>query len=63
MCTGNENPSVYQFAIANVKKYIRSEENKTDAFAGKAITAFDAATVLAIAFMKDQNDVMADLVK
>lgn len=54
--------SVYQFAVDNVKTYIRSDENSADMARSVApMNAFDAAQVLAVAFMKPQNEVMADL--
>jgi hypothetical protein len=56
--------SIYQFAVNNVKEYIRGEENqKALAQMDKNMSAFDAAQVLAVAFMKRQEDVLADLVK
>jgi hypothetical protein len=56
--------SIYQFAVNNVKEYIRGEENqKAIAQMEKSMNAFDAAQVLAVAFMKRQEDVLADLVK
>ena len=54
--------SVYQFAIDNVRTYIRSPENNPSlARSEPPMNAFDAAQVLAVAFMKPQNEVMADL--
>lgn len=56
--------SVYQFAIKNVKAYIQGKENqKAVANMEKSLNAFDAAQVLAVAFMKDQGEVWADLIK
>jgi len=55
--------SVYKFAVDNVRAYIRSPENNADKFRDVApMNAFDAAQVLAVAFMKPQNEVMADLI-
>ena len=52
--------SVYQFAINNMKNYIRSTENTSQMF---PMTAFDAAYILSIAFMKSEGEVIADIVK
>jgi hypothetical protein len=55
--------SVYQFAIRNTMNSIRSEENQRLVARGEnPMTAFSAAQVLAIAFMKDVGEVLADLV-
>lgn len=56
--------SIYQFAVGNVKKKIQSSENArlVERGDGSAMTAFAAAEVLAVAFMKDKNEVLADLV-
>lgn len=52
----------YEFAVMNVQTYIRSSENQ---FAlnstGRAMNAWDAAQVIAVAFMKDQNEVLTHL--
>jgi hypothetical protein len=56
--------SVYVFAIDNVKAYIGSEENKKQlAQGGRSMNAFDAAQVLAVAFMKPQGEVLAELIR
>ena len=57
-------PSIYQFAIQNVNTKIRSEENRRllDRGDPNAWSAFKAAEVLSVAFMKDKNEVLADLV-
>lgn len=57
-------PSVYQFAIRNVQTKIRSEENLrlSDRGDPNAWSAFKAAEVLSVAFLKDKNEVLADLV-
>jgi hypothetical protein len=55
--------SIYQFAVNNVREYIRGEENqKALAQMDKSMNAFDTAQVLAVAFMKRQEDVLADLI-
>lgn len=51
------NSSVYKFAIENTKNYIRSEENQKDF----TVNVFNASFVLAIAFMKDKDEVLQDL--
>lgn len=57
-------PSVYEFAIANTKAHIRSDKNQALASQGlKSLTAFEAADVLAIAFMKTNGEVIADLIR
>jgi hypothetical protein len=54
--------SAYIFALDNVKTYIRSPENQPGgAREVPPMNAFDAAQVLAVAFMKPQAEVMADL--
>jgi len=54
--------SAYLFALDNVKTYIRSAENQPGAAREvPPMNAFDAAQVLAVAFMKPQAEVMADL--
>jgi hypothetical protein len=55
--------SVYKFAVDNVRAYIRSPENSPEQTRSvPPMNAFDAAQVLAVAFMKPQGDVMADLI-
>lgn len=51
----------YEFAINNTKDYIRSRGNQLDAANNTQLTVFDAARVLAIAFIKNQGEVIADL--
>lgn len=52
----------YEFALNNVKTYIRSKENQPNARRDvPPMNAFDATQVLAVAFMKPQNEVMADM--
>lgn len=64
MSTTATTPSVYEFAINNMKAYIRSDANQKLASQGlKSMTAFDAADVLAIAFMKTNGEVIADLIR
>lgn len=55
--------AVYPFAVNNVKDYLRSDENQKAVARGKGLDAFAAAQVLAIAFMKAQEEVLADLIK
>lgn len=54
----------YQFAINNMKAYIKSEENRRliETMDSNRVDVFKAAQHLAIAFMKDQTDVLADLI-
>lgn len=54
----------YSFATANVKAYIRSDENQQQVNSAgvRAMSVFDAAPVLAVAFMKDQAEVLSDLI-
>jgi len=65
MSTNNpDQPSVYQFAINNVKARIRGDENKSKAEQGTgALTAFAAADILATAFMKPYGEVVSDLIR
>ena len=53
---------IYELAINNMKAYIRSEQNQKDTLEGKQIDAFTAARIIAVAFMKDQDEVMFDLI-
>lgn len=55
--------TLYQFALDNTKAYIKSEQNQKDTITGQQLDAFTAARVLAIAMMKDQNEVLVDLLK
>ena len=50
--------NVYKMAVANVSRYI----SKQDIEKGSNTTAFDAAIVLAVAFCKNQNEVLDDIV-
>lgn len=56
--------SVYQFAINNIKAHLRSEENQklVNRLDPAAMNAFAAAPVLAVAFMKSQEEVLNDLI-
>lgn len=55
---------IYQFAIDNMRQYLRSEENQNAIIRGApSISAFDASEILAIAFMKTKGEVFCDLVK
>ena len=64
MSTDTAPTSVYEFAINNTKAHIRSDKNQQLAAQGlKSLTAFDAADVLAIAFMKTNGEVIADLIR
>ena len=49
----------YQFAIQNCKQYIRGEENLS---LEVPWSVFDFAPVIAISFMKQQEDVLTDLI-
>lgn len=55
--------SVYQFAIQNVKNYIRSAENTEAITTGQQMQAFEAARVLGVAFIKEPMDVFVDLIR
>lgn len=50
--------SIYQFAINNTKTFIRSSENNRQQV---PLSVFEASSVLAIAFMKDKEEVAKDL--
>jgi hypothetical protein len=54
----------YQFAIQNTKAYLRGAENRrlVESQSPDAMNTFKVAEVLAIAFMKDKNEVLADLI-
>jgi hypothetical protein len=54
----------YQFAINNTKAFLRGDENRRLVEKGdpEALDAFKAAKVLAAAFMKDRNEVLAALI-
>jgi hypothetical protein len=51
--------SVYQFAINNTKTFIGSDENMTSL---SPLNVFQVSKVLSIAFMKDQDQIIADLI-
>ncbi len=55
-------PSPYQAAVLNLARFIRSPENQAQIEQGDNITAFHAATVLGLAFGKDPEQVVIDLV-
>jgi hypothetical protein len=63
--TGGKEMGAYEFAINNMKQHIRSSENRRLAERGdpEAMNVFTVAPVLAIAFMKKQEEVVADLIK
>jgi len=51
--------SPYQMAINNVSSFIRSVENKISVL---PITAFQCSEVLAIAFCKNKEEVVNDII-
>jgi hypothetical protein len=55
--------TLYQFAINNTKAHIRSTENQllVNRDDVDAMNVFDAAKVLSVAFMKNADDVLTDL--
>lgn len=55
--------TLYEFTLDNMKTYIASEKNQSDVMKGTQVDAFTAARILAIALMKDQSEVLADLIK
>lgn len=56
-------PTPYQVAVRNLARFIRSPENLAQIETGNDnLTAFQAATVLGIAFEKDPTSVVIDLV-
>jgi hypothetical protein len=63
--TEEEMSTPYQFAINNTKAYIRGELNQYNIgrMNGTAVDIFQAAKILAIAFVKDEDDIVADLLK
>jgi len=55
--------TLYQFAINNTKAHIRSTENQllVNRSDVDAMNVFDAAKFLSVAFMKNVDDVLTDL--
>ena len=54
--------SPYQMAINNTARFIRSAKNRDFGKEDPTVNAFDAARILAIAFCKIYEEVLADLV-
>lgn len=52
--------TAYEMCIKNVARYIRLQDIERDRY---VMTAFDAGAVLGVAFCKDPNEVVADLVR
>ena len=61
-------PTPYSMCINNVAAYIRSDDNRAHLeqhgrmVEVQALTAFEASAVLAIAFCKSKEEVIADLI-
>jgi hypothetical protein len=55
--------SVYKMAINNTANYLSSKTNTTNIEANHpdSVTIFEVSNVLAIAFCKSPNDIMADI--
>lgn len=51
--------NVYQFAINNIKKHIANNPAESKGF---IFNAFGAANVLSVAFMKDEKEVLLDII-
>lgn len=54
---------MYEQAVVRVATYIRSSENQARSGTADCLDAFQASTVLAIAFGKDPEAVVMDIVK
>lgn len=55
--------SPYQMAINNTARFIQSPKNRDTGSEDPTINAFDASIILAIAFCKNKEEVLADLLR
>jgi hypothetical protein len=55
-------PSVYQMAINNVARYIRAH-GADGHEPTEVVTAFEASTILSIAFCKSKEEVISDILR
>ena len=55
-------PGAYSMAVTNVAKFIRDpRRNKSEGLEGGIVNAYEASSILAIAFCKRKEEVLADI--